>query len=120
MKNIIKNNTRSDYLVSINNNKLIFKNNSTKPKHDQQVYSSMPTPSDYYSTKLEKFHPNKREATALCPFHKEKNPSFSVNLNTGQFICFSCGARGNMITFQSKLYNQSYQEAIAHLHGGVI
>ncbi|MBM4287462.1 MAG: hypothetical protein FJ135_04795 [Deltaproteobacteria bacterium] len=31
---------------------------------------------------------------ALCPFHREKNPSFSLNTETGVFNCFGCGANG--------------------------
>jgi len=34
------------------------------------------------------------EAMALCPFHREKNPSFSLNTETGVFNCFGCGANG--------------------------
>ena len=36
---------------------------------------------------------------ALCPFHSESNPSFSVNPNTGWFYCFGCGKKGNIFQF---------------------
>lgn len=38
---------------------------------------------------------------ALCPFHREENPSFNVSLSTGKYKCFtgSCGATGNIYTF---------------------
>ncbi|MBD3216553.1 MAG: toprim domain-containing protein [Candidatus Lokiarchaeota archaeon] len=33
-------------------------------------------------------------ATALCPFHNDKNPSFVIYYNTGYFVCNACGKRG--------------------------
>lgn len=39
----------------------------------------------------------------LCPFHKEKSPSFSVNAEEGLFYCFGCGVGGDAI----KLYQQN-------------
>ncbi len=43
------------------------------------------------------------ELIGLCPFHKEKNSSFSVNLKTGQWQCFTEGYGGNFISFWAKL-----------------
>lgn len=43
------------------------------------------------------------EALALCPMHERRtgkvdnNPSWSINLDTGQHICFSCGYKGNLV-----------------------
>lgn len=43
------------------------------------------------------------EATALCPAHlartgkEDHNPSWSINLETGMHICFSCGYKGNIL-----------------------
>uniref|UniRef100_A0A7C3WLZ7 Toprim domain-containing protein n=1 Tax=Dictyoglomus turgidum TaxID=513050 RepID=A0A7C3WLZ7_9BACT len=42
-------------------------------------------------------------ASALCPFHKETRPSFGVNMETGFFNCFSCGARGGIKTLLNRL-----------------
>lgn len=41
----------------------------------------------------------------LCPFHHESNPSFSVDLKTGKWNCFTEGESGNFITFYAKLHN---------------
>ena len=37
--------------------------------------------------------------TGLCPFHHDKNPSFSVDLIHGKYHCFACGESGNYINF---------------------
>ena len=39
------------------------------------------------------------QRTGLCPFHEEKTPSFSVNVEEGVFHCFTCDARGNAYTY---------------------
>jgi len=40
-----------------------------------------------------------RSWTGLCPFHKEKSPSFNVNQDRGFFKCFGCGESGDALTF---------------------
>lgn len=39
------------------------------------------------------------ERKALCPFHQEKTPSFSVNVVKGTFLCFGCRAGGSVIDY---------------------
>ena len=41
--------------------------------------------------------------TGLCPFHKEKTGSFSVNANHGYFHCFGCHEKGDVFTFVMKM-----------------
>src|SRR4029078_2945758 len=38
-----------------------------------------------------------RRYSGLCPIHKEKTPSFSVDPTQGLFYCFGCGAGGDAI-----------------------
>jgi DNA primase len=50
--------------------------------------------------------------TGLCPFHKEKTGSFSVNATHGYFYCFGCHEKGDVFTFVMKMENISFPEAI--------
>lgn len=50
--------------------------------------------------------------SGLCPFHKEKSPSFSVNATHGYFYCFGCHEKGDVFTFVQKLENVSFPEAV--------
>jgi DNA primase len=56
-----------------------------------------------------------REYKALCPFHKEKTPSFTINDEKGFFHCFGCGAHGDVIGFTMDYERLSYPEAIEKL-----
>src|ERR1700734_3027936 len=58
-----------------------------------------------------------REYHALCPFHKEKSPSFTVNDEKGFFHCFGCGAHGDAIGFIKDFERVEYREAVEKLAG---
>ncbi len=51
----------------------------------------------------------------LCPFHKEKTPSFHVNADRGYFHCFGCNVSGNVISFIQQLDNLTFPEAVREL-----
>lgn len=53
-----------------------------------------------------------RNFFGLCPFHKEKTPSFSVSPDKQIFHCFGCGAGGNVIHFISKIENVDFKESL--------
>ncbi len=49
----------------------------------------------------------------LCPFHKEKTPSFNVNGGAQQFFyCFGCQASGDVFSFVGKIENVGFPEAV--------
>lgn len=50
--------------------------------------------------------------TGLCPFHKEKTGSFSVNATHGYFYCFGCHEKGDVFAFVMKLENVGFREAV--------
>lgn len=56
-----------------------------------------------------------REFHALCPFHKEKTPSFTINDEKGFYHCFGCGAHGDVIGFTMDYERLSYPEAVEKL-----
>jgi DNA primase len=58
---------------------------------------------------------------ALCPFHKEKTPSFNVNPQKQMWKCFGCGAGGDVFTFVMKYENLDFMSAVRRLaeRGGV-
>jgi len=51
----------------------------------------------------------------LCPFHQEKSPSFSVNVQKQIFHCFGCGVGGNVFTFLMKVEGLEFPEAVRRL-----
>jgi DNA primase len=50
--------------------------------------------------------------SGLCPFHKEKSPSFSVHAVRQFFHCFGCGVSGDVFTFVGKMENVTFPEAV--------
>src|ERR1700744_3021478 len=55
--------------------------------------------------------------SGLCPFHKEKTGSFSVNATHGYFYCFGCHEKGDVFTFVMKLDSLSFPEAVRSAAG---
>ncbi|MBX7145963.1 MAG: DNA primase [Alphaproteobacteria bacterium] len=51
----------------------------------------------------------------LCPFHKEKTPSFKVNDSKGFFHCFGCNTHGDLINFVMKINGWDFTETINSL-----
>ena len=51
----------------------------------------------------------------LCPFHKEKSPSFQVDVEQGYFYCFGCKAGGDMFSFVQRQENLSFGDALRKL-----
>jgi DNA primase len=56
-----------------------------------------------------------RSWVGLCPFHKEKTPSFHVNPDRGFFHCFGCGEAGSAIDFLMKSDGLTFPEAVRSL-----
>ncbi len=56
-----------------------------------------------------------RNYKALCPFHTEKTPSFTVSSEKQIFHCFGCGAGGNVFNFLMRYEKISFLEAVEKL-----
>lgn len=56
-----------------------------------------------------------RRYKGLCPFHKEKTPSFTVDPDSGLYYCFGCGAGGDAIKFFMEQSGDDFPAAIEAL-----
>jgi len=56
-----------------------------------------------------------RRFLGLCPFHKEKTPSFNVNPDSGVYHCFGCKESGDVFTFLQRMDGHSFHEAVRTL-----
>ena len=52
---------------------------------------------------------------ALCPFHKEKTPSFHVIADKQIYHCFGCGKGGDVFRYLMELEHQTFPEAVRYL-----
>jgi DNA primase len=56
-----------------------------------------------------------RRYSALCPLHKERSPSFSIEPTQGLFYCFGCGAGGDAIKLHMLLSGDDFAAAMESL-----
>ncbi|MBP6702845.1 MAG: DNA primase, partial [Vicinamibacteria bacterium] len=56
-----------------------------------------------------------RSHKGLCPFHKEKSPSFTVRSDPPVFHCFGCGAGGDVVEFIKLKEGLSFKDTIETL-----
>lgn len=56
-----------------------------------------------------------RNFIGLCPFHREKTPSFCVSMDKQIFKCFGCSQGGNVISFIMKIENLEFWESVEML-----
>jgi len=67
---------------------------------------------------ISRFLPLKKQGkryVALCPFHSEKAPSFSVSPDKQLYYCFGCQAGGNVISFLMAHEKMEFTEAVKYL-----
>ena len=56
-----------------------------------------------------------RNFMGLCPFHKEKSPSFSVSADKQYYHCFGCHKGGDVFSFIMEIEKLSFKEAFEFL-----
>ena len=56
-----------------------------------------------------------QEHWCCCLFHEEKTPSMKINDELGSFYCFGCGAKGDIFTIYTDIYNFNFQDAVYEL-----
>ena len=83
-------------------------------QHIEEITSSL----GLLKTQIRKNSKGEKEFWALCPFHDDRNPSFSINLETGLAFCFGCGYKGNIVKVYADINKidekQAYKELIQH------
>lgn len=62
-----------------------------------------------------------RDWKGLCPFHPDKNPSFSVSSEFGRYTCWSCGAKGDVFDWVMNTQHVDFRDALEILarHAGI-
>lgn len=60
-----------------------------------------------------------KRAWCCCPFHQEKTPSFSIDLEKNLWYCFGCEKGGNVINFVMEKENLSFPLAVRKLLGKI-
>ena len=53
--------------------------------------------------------------TGLCPFHKDSNPSLSVDKEKGLYNCFGCGESGDVFTLVEKIKGCDFKDSLKYL-----
>ncbi|MCB1762187.1 MAG: hypothetical protein KDI27_03485 [Gammaproteobacteria bacterium] len=84
------------------------------------VLKAAVSPVAYYPPRLPTMPPPKQRGWVdggLCPFHEDRNRgSFRINLESGSYCCFSCGAKGgDIIDFHQQFHGLSFVEAVNDL-----
>lgn len=89
-----------------------------RPKRDSKYRRErLPDPLDYYTKHLHALRIKGEWATARCPFHEDSNPSLSVSLTHGGYLCHACGARGgDVLDFHRRLTDMDFVTAAKDLN----
>ena len=64
-----------------------------------------------YTAVVQKYKLAEDKLTGLCPFHEDRNNSFSVDLKTGKWHCFAEDRGGNFVSFWAELHGVDTKEA---------
>jgi RecA-family ATPase len=71
----------------------------------------------YYAYRLPMERLPKRDSINVhCPFHKDENPSLSLNLAKGLWNCHSCNASGGMLDFERKMMATDVETSWAQIY----
>jgi hypothetical protein len=76
------------------------------------VRERLPSPAEYYREQGLKLTGGSEWKSALCPFHRDTQPSLRVRLENGSFRCMVCGAHGgDVLAFHMQRYGLRFIEA---------
>lgn len=71
---------------------------------------------------IQKYIPLKKAGknwSAICPFHDERSPSFTVNEAKEMYYCFGCGAGGNAVKFVMDHQGMGFRDAVQAINGSL-
>lgn len=85
---------------------------------EDQIQEALNVPITDIASRYTKLRKVGKRFVGLCPFHKEKNPSFTIYPQTNSFYCFSCQKGGNVVNLVRLLRDCSFKEAVLYLIGG--
>ena len=101
----------------IKNCRIILKEVETMVRYSEEIIEEVRNANDIVDV-VSQYVTLKRSGRnffGLCPFHKEKSPSFSVSPDKQIFHCFGCGVGGNVIHFLSKIEGINFVETLQAL-----
>ena len=84
---------------------------------DEKVIEEIASSNDIVDV-ISSYIPLKREGrnySALCPFHREKTPSFKVFPDSQRYKCFGCGKSGNVFLFVMEMEKLTFPESMEFL-----
>lgn len=76
----------------------------------------IPTPIAYYKKQFKSITEGREWVSVNCVFHQDSNPSLSINLKSGGFICHGCGVKGgDIIEFHRQRYHLDFKDTVEQL-----
>lgn len=85
-------------------------NRRFKRKFDHRL---LPEPTVYYSQEFPALKITGQWVSVCCCFHEDTRPSLSLNLVSGGFCCFACGAKGgDLVAFHMQRYGLLFVAAV--------
>jgi hypothetical protein len=96
-----------------NKNKILFH----APTSKRINRNELPSAAVYYSNEFPEMKITSSQwVKVCCCFHTDSNPSLSINILSGGFYCFSCGAKGgDVISFVMQRYQLTFKKACQQL-----
>lgn len=94
-----------------------MKNNFKRKNHRKFNRNLLPDPLEYYKTQGIKLIGYSLWRASICPFHEDRKPSLSINIQNGGYFCHGCGAKGgDVLDFHRRKHNLSFLDAAKDLN----
>ena len=88
--------------------------NQRIPETEIERIKALPI-ADYLTARGLKFHGSGNTRKALCPFHDERTPSFTIDVAKNLWHCFGCGAGGDLIALEQRFTGALFADAARQL-----